>query len=224
MELTAVSGLLAWGTVVGLDLASVAQVMVTRPLVAGVVAGWIVGDVQAGLIVGATLELFAFEVLPFGAARYPDYGLGAVAAVATAAGAPGVLGHGIGVVVGLAVAYMGEVGIQFVRQRNSIDVRRHRAGLDAGDVGVIYRVHLRGIARDATRALLLTAVGLVFALAARAIPMANLRTTVVLAAVAIGIGWGTAVAGGLRIATDKRAGLAWFAMGIAVGLTWVVVR
>ena len=72
MEFTAMGGLMVWGALVGLDLATLAQVMIARPLVAGVVAGLIVGDVQSGLIVGAVLELFAMEVLPFGAARYPD--------------------------------------------------------------------------------------------------------------------------------------------------------
>ena len=40
--------LLAWGTLVGLDLASVPQMMIARPLVAGVVSGAILGDVGTG--------------------------------------------------------------------------------------------------------------------------------------------------------------------------------
>ena len=46
------------------------------------------GDVEAGLRVGVLLELFALDVLPVGAVRYPDYGPATVAAVALAAGAP----------------------------------------------------------------------------------------------------------------------------------------
>lgn len=61
--------LLLWGTAVALDLVSVPQVMITRPLVAGTVAGVILGDPAAGAAVGAILELFALDLLPVGAAR-----------------------------------------------------------------------------------------------------------------------------------------------------------
>jgi len=80
--------LVGWGTLVALDLVSVPQAMLSRPLVAGTVAGWIVGDVEAGLRVGIVLELFALDVLPIGAVRYPDYGPATVVGVALAAGAP----------------------------------------------------------------------------------------------------------------------------------------
>jgi mannose/fructose/N-acetylgalactosamine-specific phosphotransferase system component IIC len=67
-------GLVLWGTLVGLDLVSVAQSMIARPFVAGGVAGFLLGDPMAGLRAGVLLELFALDVLPVGAARYPDYG------------------------------------------------------------------------------------------------------------------------------------------------------
>ena len=41
--------LVGWGTIVGLDLVSVPQALLSRPLVAGCVAGWVAGDVEAGL-------------------------------------------------------------------------------------------------------------------------------------------------------------------------------
>ena len=43
---TAVLLLLVWGTLVALDLVSVPQAMLSRPLVAGTVAGWLAGDVD----------------------------------------------------------------------------------------------------------------------------------------------------------------------------------
>ena len=61
--------LIVWGTVVALDLVSVPQALLSRPVVAGSVAGWIVGDPVAGLRVGVLLELFALDVLPIGAVR-----------------------------------------------------------------------------------------------------------------------------------------------------------
>ncbi len=222
MEFTTMGGLMVWGTLVSLDLATLAQIMIARPIVAGVVAGWILGDVQSGLIVGAILELFAMEVLPFGAARYPDYGLGAVAASATAAGAPDVFGIGVAVAVGLVIAFLGETTIQLVRQRTTIDIQRHRDLIDAGDVRVIYRLHRRGMLRDFGRAVSLTAVGLVLAAAVRATVPITLRGAVVLSAVAIGVGLGTMFVSGVRIARDGRHGWIWLVSGLVAGAVWAV--
>ncbi len=223
MAINEVAGLLLWGTLVGLDLASVAQIMITRPLVAGVVAGAIVGDVNAGLVVGVILELFALELLPFGAARYPDYGLGAVAAAATAAGAPGVFGLGIAVTVGLVVAYAGELSIQLVRRRTSVDVQKHRSSLDAGDVDTIYRLHLRGIGRDTVRSLALVAAGLLLAAGVQFVQPVTVLSAVGMMAAAIGIGLGTACVGGARVAASNTGGWVWLVIGLVAGTTWVVV-
>ena len=82
MSETTLALLLLWGTVVGLDLVSVPQMMIARPLVAGTVAGLLVGDPETGLRLGVVFELFQFDILPVGAARYPEYGPPTVAAVA----------------------------------------------------------------------------------------------------------------------------------------------
>ena len=84
MTALVLTGLFVWGIVVALDLVSGPQALLSRPLVAGTVAGLIAGDLEAGLRVGMLLELFALDVLPVGASRYPDYGPATVAAVAVA--------------------------------------------------------------------------------------------------------------------------------------------
>ena len=73
--------LLLWGLLVGLDLTTAPQIGLSRPIVAGAVAGLLVGDVQSGVVLGAVLELFALDFLPVGASKYPDYGIGAIAGV-----------------------------------------------------------------------------------------------------------------------------------------------
>src|SRR5690606_39516372 len=72
--------LLLLGGWMAVDGTSVGQFMVSRPLVAASLAGWIVGDPAAGLTVGVILELFHLAVLPVGAARYPEGGPAAVVA------------------------------------------------------------------------------------------------------------------------------------------------
>jgi len=60
------------GAVLGLDVVSFPQAMISRPIVAATAAATLLGDPGRGLLVGATLEMFALETLPFGASRYPE--------------------------------------------------------------------------------------------------------------------------------------------------------
>jgi len=214
--------LLLWGTVVGLDLVSVGQVMFARPLVAGTVAGMIVGDPVAGGTVGVVLELFALDVMPVGAVRYPDYGIGAVAAAATAAGAPGALGTGVAVCVGLGVAYLGEVGIRVVRSRNTEDVRRNRAALEEGDESVVVATHLRGLLRDTLRSVAVTAAGLLLAAVAYRWSPVTVRGAVLVTIVLVGAAIGAAAAGGMRL-SGRGLALRWFGLGLAAGVVLVVM-
>ena len=214
--------LLLWGTFVGLDLASVAQIMIARPLVAGTVAGLILGDPLAGGTVGMILELFALDVLPVGAARYPDYGIGAVAASVAAAGAPGVLGIGVAVSTGLIVAYVGELAITAMRHANTRDLRHHSEALDAGRLRTVLRLHYRGLLRDLARSLLVTLLGLGLAVVAYRWAPTTLSGALLMTLVLIGSGIGAATAGIIR-AVDRRAVVRWFGLGLVAGVLYVVV-
>ena len=66
------------GAILGLDVVSFPQAMLSRPIVAATISGALVGRPVAGLFVGAILELIAIETLPFGASRYPEWGSAAV--------------------------------------------------------------------------------------------------------------------------------------------------
>jgi mannose/fructose/N-acetylgalactosamine-specific phosphotransferase system component IIC len=219
---TELAVLLLWGTVVGLDLVSVGQTMVSRPIVAGTVSGLILGDPVAGATVGVILELFALDVMPVGTVRYPDYGVGTVAAAATAAHAPGALGTGVAVCVGLAAAYLGEHSIRLVRHWNTNDVRRLKEKLDQGDRRTIVHVHLRGLSRDALRSFAVTVIGLMLALGVYRWAPVTLPGTVLVTVVVMGAALG-AGAGGIAHAVGRGPGLRWFAAGLAIGLFWVVI-
>lgn len=215
--------LLLWGTFVGLDLISWPQAMIARPLVAGVVAGAILGDVAAGTTVGVVLEVFALEVLPVGAARYPDYGVGAVTATVAASGAPDVLGLGPAILLGLVVAYAGQGSIHVVRRRTALDVRGVAVALDAGDPIAIRATHLRGLSRDALRALLLTAAGLLLAAGLRAVPPVGVRGAALLQLASVGTALGIGALGAVRLA-GLGVGRVWLTMGLVTGMAWVVLR
>jgi len=139
--------LLVWGTLVGVDLVSLPQMMIARPLVAGTVAGAILGDIPTGLKLGVVFELLQYDILPVGAVRYPEYGPATVAAVATAHSAPGggVLGLGLGALVGLVTGLLG-VTTPVVAQRDvheDISGRSFKADYQSFGVFAALRANFR---------------------------------------------------------------------------------
>ncbi len=216
--------LLAWGTLVGVDLVTMPQVMVARPLVAGTVAGLVVGEPVTGLVAGVLFELFQFDVLPVGASRYPEYGPATVAAVAAAHGAAEPAGLALGALVGLATALVGGLSLGLVRRLNTVAVRAAASRLEGGDPHAIARVHGGGVARDAARALLVTAGGLLLAAAGRVsvLPVLETRTGALVAAVAAGVAVAAATSGTLRLVGRGRD-LRWLVAGIVLGagLLWL---
>jgi mannose/fructose/N-acetylgalactosamine-specific phosphotransferase system component IIC len=210
--------LLAWGTLVGLDLVSVPQMMIARPIVAGPIAGAILGDVATGLQLGVLFELFQYDILPVGAVRYPEYGPATIAAVSAAHAATGTLGLGLGAVVGLITALAGGGSLRAVRRLNTRAVHRAAAALETGDPRVLERLHVAGILRDAVRAALVTAVGLALAQLARGTlaGTVSLRGVVLLNVAAVGAALAAGTSGTFRL-VGRGPGLRWFAAGLVGG-------
>lgn len=219
--------LLAWGTLVGLDLVSVPQMMIARPLVAGTVAGLLVGDPETGLRLGVVFELFQFDILPVGAVRYPEYGPATVGAVAAAhaLGGGGAAAWGIGAGVGLVVGLIAGGSLHWLREANARAVRRSSAALEAGDIRTLARLHAAGLGRDLVRAAVVTATGLAIGWLVRRAGAAELPPHVLTltAALAGGAALAAGVSGLLRIVGRGRT-LRWFAAGVAGGVAalWIV--
>lgn len=215
--------LLAWGTVVAVDLVSVPQALLSRPLVAGCVAGLVTGDVEAGLRVGVLFELFALDVLPIGAVRYPDYGPATVVAAALGAGVPWEIGLGLGATLGLVLAVLGGGSLQWVRRLNARAIQHRAAALAAGHSSAVRRLQYGGLARDAVRGALLTGLGLAMGWALAEYVRIDRATALGLTLVNIGCGLAAVVNGALRSA-GRGARLRWLAAGVVVGLLLAVLR
>src|SRR5204862_8057210 len=102
---------------------------------------------------------------------------------------------------------------------NSRIVHAAAAQLESGDPGALMRVHVGGLARDALRAALVTAAGLVLAWLARPL-LANaltVRGAVLLAVAAVATALAAGAAGTLRL-VGRGPNLAWFAAGLGGGL------
>jgi len=211
--------LLVWGTLVGVDLVSLPQMMIARPLVAGTVAGAILGDIPTGLKLGVVFELLQYDILPVGAVRYPEYGPATVAAVATAHASAGVLGLGLGALVGLVTGLFGGLMINLLRRVNSRIVHAAAAQLESGDPSVLVRLHVGGLLRDALRAALVTVFGLVLAWLARPLlgGVLSVRGAVLLAVAIVATALAAGAAGTLRL-VGRGPNLAWFAAGLAGGI------
>jgi mannose/fructose/N-acetylgalactosamine-specific phosphotransferase system component IIC len=217
-----VLSLVAWGTIVGVDLVSAPQGLLSRPLVAAAVSGWLLGDVAAGLQVGLVLECFALDVLPVGAAKYPDYGPGAVGATLFAAGRTGLGALGVATGIGLAMALIGGWSLLWIRHANTRAVQRRAAALAAGDRSAIVKLQRGGLLRDIARSAGLTLLALGLALAAaRLAPGEDARMELVGVA-AIGAALAAVTAGALRSA-GRGPRLAWLGAGALIGLLWVAV-
>ena len=217
-----VAWLLLWGTLVGLDLVSVPQAMISRPLVAGTVAGWLLGDVHTGLRIGALFELFALDVLPVGAVRYPDYGPATIAAVALAAGSPWQLGLGLSTAMGLVLALLGGWSLQLVRRLNARAIQRRAAALAAGESGAIRRLQYGGLLRDAARGFLLTLAGLAVAMLLKQHVRLDEQTNLALTLVGVGSALAAAANGAFR-SSGRSARVKWLAAGAGAGVLLAVL-
>jgi mannose/fructose/N-acetylgalactosamine-specific phosphotransferase system component IIC len=83
-------------------------IFASRPLIAGTLAGLIVGQPVLGMAIGATLELTALGVYTYGGATIPDYQTGAIVGTALAAASNNPLGEqvALGLAVGLPAALL----------------------------------------------------------------------------------------------------------------------
>jgi PTS system mannose-specific IIC component len=153
--------------VVGLDVVSFPQAMISRPIVAATLGGAMVGAPVAGLVCGAALECLALEALPVGASRYPEWGsasvvAGAVAATgATARAMPLVGAFAVAVALGIATAWIG--GLTMIRHRQIIAsfARPRLDQLAAGNRNTVVGLQVFGMTLDLVRAALLGALSFI---------------------------------------------------------------
>jgi mannose/fructose/N-acetylgalactosamine-specific phosphotransferase system component IIC len=88
--LLAIVGTAVIGGLIGLDRTAVGQFMISQPIVAGPIVGWMLGDLTAGIMIGAVLELIWVVDMPVGTFVPANSTVSAVSATAIAA----LVGHG----------------------------------------------------------------------------------------------------------------------------------
>jgi len=215
------------GAVLGLDVVSFPQAMISRPLVAATAAATLLGDPARGLLVGATLEMFALETLPFGASRYPEWGSAAVIGGGLFAmhgtASPGALT--VAVLVALIAAWVGGWSMVQVRKLNARLARQRHDAVASGSKRVVEGLQVFGLTADLARGGLLTAAMLAIALPAQTFalgawssdPRVSRAVVVAVAAsVAVGAVWKV---------VHAAPGARWLLLGgLAVGLALLALR
>lgn len=148
--LTAAGGLLA------LDGTSVGQTMISRPLVAGTLTGWLLGVPGLGFALGAILEVYLLVAFPVGGSRFPEGAPATVIAVATASSSvlPGA--EALGIATGLVWGQLGGLSISWLRTFNARIVPE---GTSETSAERVVRIHLTAILVDFLRGAVLTLTG-----------------------------------------------------------------
>jgi mannose/fructose/N-acetylgalactosamine-specific phosphotransferase system component IIC len=211
--------LITLGGIVALDATSLGQLMLSRPFVAGTFAGALVGMPLEGALVGALLEALSLGILPVGAARYPDTGTGAVAAVGTLGlsgvepTAPALL---LVVVYGLLWQRIAGASVVGGRYLNERLVRAGRTGERPRMDRLIEHRHLESIVIDMARGVAITSVALLGALV---LPFALARWALpgIAAALAVSLATAAVLAGTAPLFADSRRARLALVLGLAFG-------
>jgi PTS system mannose-specific IIC component len=189
------------GALLGLDVVSFPQAMLSRPLVGATLAGALGGHAGTGLVIGAAMELVALETLPIGASRYPEWGSAAVVggtlfsmaeAVETAM-TPGAMCTAL--LFGVATAWVGSRSMVLLRQFNGRLARRSIEALARGSSRTVATLQLGGIGADFVRGFALTLVALLVTLPAQEFALSHWRTNALYSR-AVPVGLAAMVAGG----------------------------
>jgi len=207
------------GGVLALDATSVGQFMISRPLVAGALTGWLTGDPASGILIGSLLEIYLLVSFPTGGSRFPEASTATVVAVAVAGTHEGEAALPVAIAVGLVWGQIGAWTITGLRRLNGRFVPEPRAAGVAP--GVVVRAHLSAILLDLLRGMAVTLAGVVVGrwvvtTAAPAWPLApNATLGLVLAGAAVSAGILLRSFGGFH----RRRLL--FTLGLALGILGV---
>lgn len=147
--IAAVVGISIVGGLLGLDRTAVGQFMVSQPLVAGPITGWLLGDATTGLVIGVVLELIWLLDMPIGNFVPADATIVTVSACAVAVlGKPGgatLSTIGFSLLLTTAMVPLTMQADTFIRKRNSKLVENVlSSGID-NMAQAVMRAHLSGI-------------------------------------------------------------------------------
>jgi mannose/fructose/N-acetylgalactosamine-specific phosphotransferase system component IIC len=160
------------GALLGLDVVSFPQTMVSRPIVAATVAGAFIGNPPAGLLIGVVLEMIALDTLPFGASRYPEWGSAGVVGGALFAAQPPRMPGALpaSLLAALLTASISGWSMVVLRRLIASRLEQTRDRMEEGSRDALLSLHISGMSMDLLRGGLVTITAMmIFAPLVRAI-------------------------------------------------------
>lgn len=218
--------LVVLGAVVALDATSFGQLMLSRPLVAGTLAGAIVGLPLEGALVGATLEAISLGIMPVGAAKYPETGTAAVLAVGTlglATVTPTPVAILLTLTYGVLWQHLSGVTVVVGRHINERLVHAGRVETAVRIDRMIERRHVASMVLDLVRGMLVTVAGIGIGVPLLRWGLPHWSLPPVAAAVAIAALAAAVLAGTARIFADKRPGARLLLGGLVAGAAMLLL-
>jgi mannose/fructose/N-acetylgalactosamine-specific phosphotransferase system component IIC len=218
--------LVALGAIVALDATSFGQLMLSRPLVAGTLAGAVVGMALEGALIGALIEVLSLGILPVGASRYPETGTAAVAAVGTlglssAAPLPEVLL--LTLVYGLI--WQRAFGATVIAERYLNERLVHACDDDRLDLhDSVERWHLTSMTVDLLRGAALTLLALVLGVPLLRLAVSAMRLPSGVAALAVSCAAVAVLLGTARVFDDSPRSAFLLLLGVLCGSALLLVR
>jgi mannose/fructose/N-acetylgalactosamine-specific phosphotransferase system component IIC len=150
------------GGLLGLDVVTFPQAMISRPIVASTLAGTFIGHSESGLLIGIVLELIALDTLPFGASRYPEWGsagvVGGALFAAQTKGMPGALPASI--LAALLTASISGSSMVVLRRIIAGRLERSRVQIEQGSTDALLSLHLSGMTLDLLRGAIVTTLAM----------------------------------------------------------------
>jgi mannose PTS system EIIC component len=143
----------------GLDRTAAGQFMISRPIVAAPLLGWLLGAPLTGLQVGAMVELLWLGRLPVGAAIPPDdtqVAIGATVLAITLGSLPGHAHPSFAILCLLVAMPLGKAGQLFdrgARHWNDVLLRHAQVAVETGHPQTAERRHLQGLGHFAISSL-----------------------------------------------------------------------
>jgi mannose/fructose/N-acetylgalactosamine-specific phosphotransferase system component IIC len=208
------------GAVLGLDVVSFPQAMVSRPIVASTLAGALGGSASDGLLAGVFLEMMALETLPVGASRYPEWGTASVVGGALYVSRKGDATSALlfAMLGAMITAWVGGWSMYALRRLNGRWTKRALPALEAGNASVVTWLQMRGIGADLLRGFVLTALALALLVPLTAIAIANgSGDSATIRAVLVAVAASIAGSAAWKLSHGSRHGPWFFVGGLAIG-------
>ena len=208
------------GAILGLDVVSFPQAMVSRPIVASTIAGTLGGSASDGLLAGVVLEMMALETLPVGASRYPEWGTASVVGGALYVTRRGDATSALlfAMLGAMITAWVGGYSMYALRRLNGRWAKHSLPALERGNASVVTWLQMRGVGANLLRGFVLTGGALALLVPLTSIAVANGHgDSATIRAVLVAVAAAIAGSAAWKLSHGSKHGPWFFVGGLAIG-------